>query len=220
MQRFQAIIFDMDGVLVDSEPFYMEQELISYARYGIALEKSALSRFVGTTQGSMWSTIKDEFRLTEPLEFLVAQHHRQLIQAMGSDPLASMPGAQTLLAALNAAGTACAVGSSSSGELVEVILRDTQLRPYFQHVVCGSDVKQGKPAPDIFLLTAERLGVNPDLCLVIEDSSHGVAAAKAAGMFCIGLLNPNSGEQNLSAADRCVHSHDEIRHWFMEHKHL
>ena len=220
MQRIQAVIFDMDGVLVDSEPFYMAQELISYARYGIALEKSALSRFVGTTQGSMWSTIKDEFGLIEPLDFLMAQHHQQLIQAIGLDPLESMPGAQTFLAALNAAGTACAVGSSSAGELVEVILRDSQLRPHFQHVVCGTDVKKGKPAPDIFLLTAERLGVTPDVCLVIEDSHHGVAAAKAAGMFCIGLSNPNSGQQDLSAADMCVQNHDEIRQWFIEHKHL
>lgn len=216
MKPISAVIFDMDGVLIDSEPFYMAQEVSSFERHGIKLDKKDLSRFVGTTQRSMWTHIKNEFGLSESLEILVAQHHQQLLLALHSEPPPRMPGAHSLLEQLNTDNMACAVASSSCGELVNLILRETTLRAYFDHVICGDDVKQSKPNPEIFLLAAEQLGAAPHSCVVIEDSHHGVAGAKAAGMFCIGLINPNSGQQDLSAADLCVNSLDDIRQWFAE----
>jgi HAD superfamily hydrolase (TIGR01509 family) len=216
MPAINAVIFDMDGVLIDSEPLYMEMERHSCARYGVSLDKTELSRFVGTTQRYMWSAIKNEYGLTESLDCLIIQHQRRLIHAMCSEPLSPMPGTQTLLTTLNEAGIPCAVASSSPSKLVEVILRETGLRPFFNDVICGDDVKHSKPDPEIFLLTAKRLDIAPSSCLVIEDSIHGIAAAKAANMFCIGLLNPNSGQQDLSAADLCVHNHDEIRQWLLK----
>ena len=211
-----AVIFDMDGVLIDSEPFYMAHEALSFGRHGIHLDKHELSRFVGTTQRSMWNCIKKEFGLCEPVDVLVAQHLQQLLLAMRSEPPPSMPGVHALLNTLNTADIACAVASSSSSELVNVLLRETSLRPCFDHVICGDDVQQSKPDPEIFLLAAERLRAEPLSCVVIEDSHHGVTAAKAAGMFCIGLINPNSGQQDLSAADLCVNNLDDIRQWFAE----
>ncbi|GKT19091.1 HAD family phosphatase [Acidovorax sp. SUPP2522] len=216
MPEIRAVIFDMDGVLVDSEPLYMEQERLSYARYGVALDTAGLSRFVGTTQQYMWSTIKAEHGLAEPLDFLMAQHQKQVVRAMGMAPLSAMPGVPDFLVKLKEAEIPCAVASSSPAELVGVILRKTALLPFFDRVVCGTDVKNSKPDPEIFLLAAGRLGVAPHECAVIEDSSHGVAAAKAAGMFCIGFVNPHSGLQDLSAADRHVRHHDEITKWFLE----
>ncbi|ANJ56715.1 Phosphorylated carbohydrates phosphatase [Pseudomonas fluorescens] len=220
MLAIKAVIFDMDGVLIDSEPLYMEQERHSCARHGVLLDKTKLSRFVGTTQRYMWSAIKNEYGLTEPLNCLMAQHQRQVIHAMSSESLSPMPGTQTLITTLKQAGISCAVASSSPSELVEVILHGTKLRRFFNDVICGDDVTQSKPDPEIFLLAAKRLGIAPGSCLVIEDSTHGISAAKAANMFCIGLLNPNSGQQDLSAADLCVHNHDEIRQWLMKNKQL
>ena len=216
MMAINAVIFDMDGVLIDSEPFYMTQETLSFERYGVKLDKYELSRFVGTTQRSMWASIKKEFGLCEPVDVLVAQHLQQLLLAMRSEPPPSMPGVHSLLNTLNTAEITCAVASSSSSELVNIILRETSLRPCFDHVICGDDVKQSKPHPEIFLLAAEYSGVDPHSCVVIEDSHHGVTAAKAAGMFCIGLINPNSGQQDLSAADLCFNNLDDIRQWFAE----
>ncbi|QKS85294.1 HAD family hydrolase [Pseudomonas bijieensis] len=214
MRAIQGFIFDMDGVLVDSEPVYMKQERDAYSRHGVVLDEAELSRFVGTTQRHMWSTIKTEYGLADSLDCLMTEHHRQLMEVLHSTPLPPMPGVTELLDALKKAGIPCAVASSSPRELVELILRNAGLRTFFNEVVCGNEVKHSKPAPEIFLMAAKRLGIAPSSCVVIEDSAHGVAAAKAATMFCIGLLNPNSGRQNLSAADLCVHQHSEISHWF------
>ncbi|WP_210639855.1 MULTISPECIES: HAD family phosphatase [unclassified Pseudomonas] len=214
MLAAQGFIFDMDGVLVDSEPAYMELERLSYARYGIVLNETELSRFVGTTQLHMWNAIKTEYGLADPLDCLMAEHHRRLMESLNAAPLTPMPGVTQLLLALKKAGIPCAVASSSPRELVALILRNARLQHFFNEIICGDDVKHSKPDPEIFLMAAKRLGIPPSSCVVIEDSTHGVAAAKAATMFCIGLLNPNSGQQNLSAADLCVHQHGEINHWF------
>ncbi|MDO7897969.1 HAD family hydrolase [Pseudomonas citrulli] len=214
MSTIQGFIFDMDGVLVDSEPLYMEQERDSYARHGVVLDEMSLSRFVGTTQRHMWSVIKAEYGLVESLDCLMAEHHQQLMTMLASVPLPPMPGVTTLLGALQVAGIPCAVASSSPRELVELVLRNAGLHLFFNETVCGDDVERSKPHPEIFLKAAMQLDIPPSSCVVIEDSTHGVAAAKAATMFCVGLLNPNSGQQDLSAADLCVHQHSEINHWF------
>ena len=213
MLNVQAVIFDMDGVLIDSEPLYMEQEQRSYARYGVTLDPTELSKFVGTTQRYMWRVIKQDYALTESLEVLMAQHHAQLLSRLAKEPLLAMPGVSALLTLLNNAGIPCAVASSSPRELVDIILRKTQLLTFFKTVVCGDDVTHSKPDPDIFLLAAKRLGIAPEQCLVIEDSHHGVTAAKAAAMRCVGYQNANSGQQNLSAADIRVEHHDQIKQW-------
>ncbi|WP_053213481.1 HAD family phosphatase [Pseudomonas sp. Q12-87] len=214
MSAIQGFIFDMDGVLIDSEPVYMEQERLSYARHGVVLNETELSRFVGTTQRHMWNAIKTEYGLADSLDGLMAEHHRLLMDALQSTPLPAMPGVTQLLTALKTAAMPCAVASSSPRELVELILRNAGLQHFFSEIVCGDEVEHSKPDPEVFLMAAKRLGVPPSSCAVIEDSAHGVAAAKAASMFCVGLLNPNSGQQDLSTADFCVHHHDEINQWF------
>jgi HAD superfamily hydrolase (TIGR01509 family) len=103
-----------------------------------------------------------------------------------------------------------AVASSSSPALIEMILTKSNLKSYFSVIVSGEEVSQGKPAPDIFLHAAKELGVSPSVCLVIEDSHHGVKAAKSAGMRCIGYQNLNSGKQDLSCADHIVTSYEEL----------
>ncbi|MFQ6558700.1 HAD family phosphatase [Pseudomonas sp. Lb2C1-1] len=216
MTAIQGFIFDMDGVLVDSEPVYMKQERHSYARYGVMLNETELSRFVGTTQRHMWNAIKTEYGLAQSLDCLMAEHHQQLVDALNSEPLPPMPGVTQLLGTLNKAGIPCAVASSSPRELVEIVLRKAGLHIFFTEIVCGDDIEHSKPDPAIFLMAAKRLGIAPSSCVVIEDSAHGVAAAKAATMFCIGLLNPNSGQQDLSAANFRAHHHGEITHWFSE----
>lgn len=218
MLAIQGFIFDMDGVLVDSEPVHMKQERDSHARCGVILDEAELSRFVGTTQHFMWSAIKTEYRLAQSLDCLMAEHHQRLVDALNAEPLPPLPGVTQLLDTLNKAGIPCAVASSSPQELVELILRSAGLRSFFNEIICGDDVKHSKPDPEIFLMAAKRLGVPSSSCVVVEDSAHGVAAAKAASMFCVGLLNPHSGQQNLSAADLCVHQHSEISHWFFGQK--
>jgi HAD superfamily hydrolase (TIGR01509 family) len=121
-----------------------------------------------------------------------------------------VPGALDLLGRVADSGRLRAVASSSDGEIVDLVLRRLGIRERFQAVVNGTQVDHGKPEPDIFFEAASRLGVEPARCLVLEDSEAGTRAARAAGMACIGLKNPHSGDQDLSAAHHVVDSLDEV----------
>ena len=107
-------------------------------------------------------------------------------------------------AAAKAKGIPMAVASSSSLSIIDKVLDKLALREYFTLIATGDEVPASKPAPDIFLLAAQRLGCKPEACWVIEDSYNGVTAAKAAGMHCIGFYNPHSGNQDISAADHRI----------------
>ena len=217
---FDAVIFDMDGVLVDSEPLYMAVERQSFARYGVELSEREQARFVGTSQQQMWREIKVMYGLEVAIAELIAEHQQQVLRVLRQSPLVAMPGAARLLELLGQWGIGCALASSSPRILVECVLERIGLGRCFQQVICGDEVRLSKPDPQIFLLAAARLGVAPHRCLVIEDSYHGVTAAKAAGMHCIGLLNPNSGEQSLEGADWRYHNHEQIVHHHLRRGHV
>lgn len=102
------------------------------------------------------------------------------------------------------------VASSSTRIIIDRVLQNLNIQKYFTGVVSGDEVDSSKPAPDIFLLTAEKAGIQASKCLVIEDSENGIIAARTAGMKVVGLLNPNSGNMDLSGADKVVKSHAEL----------
>ena len=207
---FDAVIFDMDGVLVDSEPLYMAVERQSFARYGVELDEQEQARFVGTSQQQMWREIKVLYGIEVAIAQLIAEHQQRVLSMLGQSKLEAMPGVVRLIDELDRLGIPCALASSSPRQLVECVLERIGLQGRFQHIVCGDEVRLSKPDPQIFLLAAKALGITPQRCLVIEDSGHGVTAAKAAGMQCIGLMNPNSGKQALEAADWRYHNHEQI----------
>jgi HAD superfamily hydrolase (TIGR01509 family) len=217
---FDAVIFDMDGVLVDSEPLYMAVERQSFARYGIELNEGEQSRFVGTSQQQMWREIKVMYGLEVAIADLIAEHQRQVLRVLEQSHLVAMPGVTWLIEELKKRGIPCALASSSPRQLVECVLTRIGLTDCFAHMICGDEVRLSKPEPEIFLVAAERLGVAPHRCLVIEDSHHGVTAAKAAGMQCIGLLNPNSGEQSLEGADWRHYNHEQIVEHHLRNRHV
>jgi HAD superfamily hydrolase (TIGR01509 family) len=217
---FDAVIFDMDGVLVDSEPLYMAVERQSFAHYGIALDEREQSRFVGTSQQQMWREIKVMYGLEVAIADLIAEHQLQVLRVLGHSSLEPMPGVMKLIEELKTHGIPCALASSSPRKLVECVLERIGLTGCFAPMICGDEVRLSKPEPEIFLLAAARLGVPPHRCLVIEDSRHGVAAAKAAGMQCIGLRNPNSGEQSLEGADWRYDNHQQIVQHHLRESHV
>ncbi|MBW7476906.1 HAD family hydrolase [Paenibacillus oenotherae] len=206
-----AVIFDMDGVLVDSEPLYFEIEKSSFASHGFSLNEVEHHAYVGIPLRTMWEQLKDRFGLELSADELLAGHEGQVIKSMADTAeLSPIEGVTALIGRLREEGIPIALASSSSLALIDTILTKVGLKSDFQVVVSGEQVPRGKPAPDIFLRAAELLGVSPAECLVIEDSHHGVTAAKAAGMTCIGYFNPNSGKQDLSQADRVITSYEEI----------
>lgn len=200
-----AVIFDMDGVLVDTEPFHFEIARKRFAELGISIPDERLSSFVGISAALMWSGIRREFGLETSVRELVAHEKAaQLEFFQGIHRIPLVPGVIDLLDRVHALGIPCAVASSSSLALVSTILHKTGLAGYFSALASGEEVPNGKPAPDLFITAAERLSVPVDRCLVIEDSPHGIAGALAAGMRTVGFLNPNSGTQDLSGADLVI----------------
>jgi HAD superfamily hydrolase (TIGR01509 family) len=183
---FDAVIFDLDGVLLDSEPIYLAATNAVLAREGKNLSPEENARYIGWRYSDILREVIPRLGLVHPPEHYVRETRREVLRAL-SGPLDPPPGTVALLDRLDAAGVPRAVGSSSGHAWVETILDGLGLRERFPVVVGGDDVARGKPAPDIFLRCAELLGVRADRCVVIEDSPNGILAARRAGMAAIGL---------------------------------
>jgi HAD superfamily hydrolase (TIGR01509 family) len=198
----QAVIFDMDGVIIDSEPIYSEVNDIIFNRYGIIIEKEEYSTFVGRTAQDVWAHIKNKHKLSESVDNLIRMENDGFIEQfkLRSD-INAIKGSLELIDELHKNNIILGLASSSLRRTISAVIDFFDINSYFKAVVSGEDVQRGKPAPDIFLHTAKLLKVEPDNCIVIEDSRNGVKSAKASGMKCIGYKNINSGNQDLSDAD-------------------
>ena len=172
--------------------------------FSLIYPKSEYSSFVGITDFDMWTFLKRKYGLNLTIPELLERQARENIEHLKTIDLEPISGIMALLERLKESKIKLGLASSSPGKVIELILQKCEVDRYFETVVSGESVKQGKPAPDIFLLAAERLGVEPRQCVVIEDSAKGIAAAKAAGMKCIGYRNPHSYQQDLSGADWIV----------------
>ena len=185
------VLFDMDGLLLDTEPFYTEVTQSIVGRYGHTFDWTVKSRMIGKKAADSARILVDALQLPiTPEDYL---RERELLLATLFPGAKAMPGARRLTTHLARHGVPQAVASSSHRRDFE--LKITQHREWFacfQCVVLGDDpeVKRGKPAPDIFLIAAARIGAVPSQCLVIEDAPSGVEAARAAGMSVVAVPNP------------------------------
>lgn len=206
----EAIIFDMDGVLVDSEYTYFQSKSQILSEAGHEVEDSYHFQFMGTTSDYMWEKMKQEFSL--PLS--VAEYIQQMTalrQAMiKRDGIRVIPHVQEFVKGLSQAGLKLAIASSSSLAEIKVNLAEIGLSEYFSEVVSTEEVEHSKPAPDVYLAAAERIGIMPENCLGIEDTKNGTGAVRNAGMVCVGFANPAFPKQDLAFADRVVSSFAEL----------
>ncbi len=209
--KFKAVIFDMDGVIIDSEPFYQEVQIDLFHKMGISVPPEEYNTFIGAGMREMWNMIKSSRRLTQHIEELIKLNNNVLLKYFKeSAALVPTPYFIDFLASILAAGMKTAVASSTAKPVIEVILKKLDVYNLFDIIVSGDEVENGKPAPDIFFETAARLNVIPSECVVIEDSTNGVKSAKSAGMYCLGYHNPHSGRQDISAADKIINSFTKI----------
>lgn len=201
----KAVIFDMDGVMIDSEPVHLKLERELFRELGVEITEEEHMTFVGSSSYYMWEKIKERFNLKESVEELVRRDRkRYLDHVLSTGEIIPVPGIQELVKKLFEREYKLAVASSSPIDVIELVVQKLNLKNFFDVLVSGDYVKKSKPYPDIFLYTAEKLRVKPEECVVIEDSYNGVHAAKSAGMKVIGFVNPNSGNQDLSEADFIV----------------
>lgn len=189
--QIKAIIFDLDGTLVDSEPNYYESDKKLLGEYGIELTEEMGIKYIGIGCQDMMADIKANFNIDDSLESLLAKKNQYYID-IAKDNTIVFPEMLTFLQLLKENNFPMAIASGSSLEVIEMITAITNIKPYFDVALSAEEVKRGKPAPDIFLETAKRLGISPINCLVLEDSQYGVEAAKSAGMYCISIPFPTT----------------------------
>ena len=206
----EAVIFDMDGVLIDSEPLHFKVDEMVLKLLQVDKGKHYLERFVGYTNPAMWKIIKEENQLEQSIEALIELQMRIKLDFLEKNNFVAIDGVLELLNNIQAKKIPLAIASSSPRIFIEAVIVKIQIEKYFQIVVSGEEVPKSKPEPDVFLKAAELLDVKPERCIVIEDSKSGTLAAKSAGMKCVGFRNSNSGNQDLSFADLIVDDFNEI----------
>ncbi len=183
----RAVIFDMDGVLTDSEPLICAAAMAMFREQGVVVQAVDFQPFVGTGENRYLGGVAEQYGVVLDIQKAKARTY-ELYLAMVPDQLESFPGAADLVRKCRATGMRCAVASSADRIKIEANLNKIGLpSDGWQAVVTAEDVERRKPFPDIFLMAARRLGVHPGECTVVEDAVNGIAAAKAAGMRCVAV---------------------------------
>jgi HAD superfamily hydrolase (TIGR01509 family) len=205
-----AVIFDLDGVILDSETPEVRAWEETYARYGLRFPRASWLLNVGRNDGP-WDPLAP-FRGAESpaAPDAVVGAWRTRVDALLPEYLAPLPGVVPLLRALRARGVRTAVASSSRRGWIARVLAQLDLQGQFDAAAGGDEVPRAKPAPDVYRLAAQRLGVPPAACVALEDSPAGVQAARAAGMRCIAVPSPVTSGLDFSAADLVVPSLEHV----------
>lgn len=197
----KGIIFDMDGVLVDSEPIYQDFEYKLFNSLSPEIKKENIIKYVGCSMDKLVNGLCDEFNIKEPRENIIKKLSEEALYLYKADPrLELSKGVIDWLNYFKDHNYPMIIASSTYKEKIEICIDRFNLKQYFHDYIGGSDVKNAKPDPEIFLKASSKLGFIPEECLVIEDSENGIKAAKAAGCLSLGYKNSNNF-QNLSQAD-------------------
>ena len=199
----KAVIFDMDGVLVDSEPLYYRADQKMFADLGVPFTQADVHGLVGVNSRAGAAGILERHpELSYSVEEMDAIYRASLLNALKtSEELCLIPGVLDWIKKLRADGYRVAVASSSTAPMVAYIMERFGLNRLMDAVINGEMVRVAKPDPEIFLLAAQKIDVPPEHCTVIEDSTFGIRAAKAAGMRCLAYTGANVHHLNNSEAD-------------------
>ncbi len=200
-----AVIFDMDGVLVDGEPLHYAVVRRLLAEEGVEFTLADYQRYLGTTLESTWSDLRGRYRLERGYEWYAEAYDREVVRSYREEA-ELLPGAEALLSRLAEASVPLALASSSNREWVDAALDALGLRRFFSETVAGDEVARGKPDPEIYLRAAQRLGAAPSACLAVEDAPAGIAAARAAGMTVVAVRTPMTAGLPLAEAARVIDS--------------
>lgn len=205
-----GVIFDMDGVIIDSEPLHFKVIMAIHKELGLKNMEDRHGSFVGGSIKNMWQTIKADYGLSQSVEALIDQQTNSYLEYVKNKPIQPIPGVIDLLEELKGAGYPLVLASSSKMQLIELVAEKLNLDRYFTSYISGDELPRSKPDPAIYLNAVETLGLKANQCLAIEDSSNGVKSAKAAEIFCIAFRNDHFGKQDLSQADWEVSKMSEI----------
>jgi sugar-phosphatase len=211
MPKIRAVIFDMDGLLIDTEPIWRQAEMEVFRRVGLELTEEQCLETMGVRIADVvrlwysrhpWTGSSCE-EVTRQIEQSVIEH----VMAEG----VPKAGVCEAMAMIHEAGLPIAIASSSSVTMIDAVVRRLGLEQYVQVTCTGEDEPEGKPHPGVYLSAARRLGVPPEECLALEDSPNGVLSARAAGMYCIAIPDPFlAGDPRFEQADHQLDSLEQL----------
>ena len=212
LENIKAVIFDLDGTLVDSMWMWKQIDIEYLARFGIELPPDLQKVISGMSFSETAVYFKEQFHIPDSLEKIKNDWNEMAMGKYRNEVLLK-PGVLDFLRRLRERGIRTGIATSNSKELVRAVLESQKVLQYFDEVHMSCEVAHGKPAPDIFLLVAKCLGADPVECLVFEDISEGILAGKAAGMRVCGVEDPFSTEyreEKIRLADYYIESFCEI----------
>jgi len=207
-QSEKTILWDMDGVIADSNSFHFAAWQETFAKKEVNFTKEEFTKFFGTRNDFIIRNVLGEGLSEENLESIV-QEKEACFREKARGNIKPFPGVIKLINTIKRGNFKLALVSSAPKENIDLLTSELNLEGIFHCVVSGREVAESKPSPQIYLLAAEKLGVQPENCIVIEDSPLGVKAAKAAGMRCLAVTNTHP-KQDLEDADRVVDSLEDV----------
>lgn len=207
----QTVIFDMDGVIVDTEPVHHYAYVQHFKQLNIEVSPEMYASFTGNSTKNIYERLKETFNLAQDVQTLVETKRNLFNDAFDNkEDLYLLDGVEDLIKDLHSNGMQLVLASSSANVTIERIFDRFNLHHYFTHKVSGEDFPKSKPHPAIFLKAAELANTSVENCIVIEDSTNGIQAAKSANIYCVGYDSFHSKLQDYSKADRVITHFNEL----------
>ena len=207
----QTVIFDMDGVIVDTEPVHRFAYFQHFSELNIDVSEELFTSFTGNSTRNVFQRVNTIFNLNADVEELILRKRTIFNDAFDhKEDLELLEGVENLIKNLHENGVELILASSASKVTIDRVFRRFGLHPYFTNIVSGEDFPKSKPHPAIFEFAASLSKAPKENCIVIEDSTNGVLAAKAAGIYCVGYNSIHSKLQDLSKADKIVNHFNEL----------